>query len=203
MSAETRAPGRPRLFDEDAVLETATEVFWAKGYANTSVADLVEATGVHKPSLYRTFGTKEEIFAAILRRYVENRLGSFARRAGDTAPGVEGIHEFLTDLEHDLSSGAGQRGCLLVASSSELCGTTPSFEGFGPIYREALRESLRPLVAKAGGGDELIAGRATVLATWLLGLDVSVRGAATSDEIGRSIDAMRATVETWRVTPGY
>ena len=194
---ESRAPGRPRQFDEEHVLDCATEVFWEQGYANTSVADLVEATGVHKPSLYRTFGSKDELFARVLRRYVATRMGALAGRIESTAPGTEGIREFLAAIRDDLVDGVASRGCMLVASSSELRGTTPGFENFGAIYRAAVRDVLRPLVAKAGGSPAEIDQRTNVLATWMLGLDVNTRGGAGPDELDRTIDAMVQVVDTW------
>lgn len=194
---ETRAPGRPRQFDEETVLDRATEVFWEQGYANTSIADLVEATGVHKPSLYRTFGSKDELFALVLRRYVATRMGALAERVESTTPGPEGIREFLAAVRDDLVDGVAGRGCLLVASSSELRGTTPGFENFGAIYRETIREVLRPLVARAAGSPVEIDQRTNVLATWMLGLDVTTRGGAGADELDQAIDAMSHVVDSW------
>lgn len=196
-TAELRAPGRPRQFDEEAVLDQVTEVFWEKGYANTSVAHLVEATGVHKPSLYRTFGSKDELFALVLRRYVATRMGALAERVASTAPGPEGIAQFLEAMRNDVVDGIAGRGCLLVASSCELRGTTPGFANFGTFYRAAIRDVLRPLVAKAGGSPEVVDQRASVLATWLMGLDVTTRGGATADELDEAFDAMGRIVETW------
>lgn len=197
MTTDTRPPGRPREFDEDTVLDRATEVFWEHGFAATSVSDLVEATGVHKPSLYRTFGSKDQLFARVLRRYVDARLGAIVQRVEATGPGVAGIHQFLSELRDDLVDGVGRRGCLLVASSCELRGTTPGFEDFGVVYRNALRELLRPLVARAPGTEREVEQRTDVAATWLLGLDVTTRGGATADELDRAIDAMRSVVDSW------
>ena len=50
---------RPREFDEDYVLDQALHVFWDKGYDSTSLADLQEATGLTKSSLYKAFESKE------------------------------------------------------------------------------------------------------------------------------------------------
>lgn len=198
MSTEVRPRGRPRQFDEQTALDRLTELFWKQGYAQTSVADLVEASGMHKPSLYRTFGSKEELFAKVLRRYVENRMALFGQLVESVGPGVDGIHTFLSLMREDVVSGTSQNGCLLVATSTELHGTTPSYENFGPMYREEVRRMLRPVAARAGGTDEIIQQRTDLLTTWFLGLDVSTRGAATTEETDRSIDAMHATVETWR-----
>ena len=48
------------------LLETATELFATKGYAGTSVREIVERAGVSKPVLYYYFKSKEGLFYAIL-----------------------------------------------------------------------------------------------------------------------------------------
>jgi AcrR family transcriptional regulator len=53
--------GRERL------LEAAMRLFATKGYAATSVRDIVSAAGVTAPSLYHHFGNKEGLFLAIMR----------------------------------------------------------------------------------------------------------------------------------------
>ena len=196
--APARPRGRPRSFDEETALDELTALFWRNGYSQTSVADLVEASGVHKPSMYRIFGSKEELFARVLRRYFDTRMNMFAMLVEHAGPGIDGIHTFLSLMRDDVVSGSSRNGCLLVVSSIELGGTTPGFEHFGPTYRSAVLERLRPLVAGAGGSNELIDQRAQVLTTWFMGLDVAVRGGADEAEIDRTIEAMHALVDTWR-----
>lgn len=48
------------------VLDCATAVFARKGYAGASVDELLQATGLSKPTLYYHFGSKEGLFQAIL-----------------------------------------------------------------------------------------------------------------------------------------
>ncbi|MFW2384079.1 MAG: TetR/AcrR family transcriptional regulator [Acidimicrobiales bacterium] len=198
----TRSRGRPRLFDEDAVLDELTELFWRKGYSQTSMADLVDASGVHKSSLYSTFGTKEELFAKILRRYFAGRMDMMSALVDRAGPGVDGIHAFLELLRSDLVSDSSQYGCLLVNTSSELSGTAPGFEDFGVEFRQALRERLRALIRQAepeGTASSSVTDQRTDLfMTFMLGLNLTVRGGADKNEIGRVIDAMQATVDTWR-----
>jgi AcrR family transcriptional regulator len=196
--APTRSRGRPRQFDEETALDQLTALFWRKGYSQTSLADLVDASGMHKPSLYRVFGTKEELFATILHRYFAARMDMFATLIDHAGPGVDGIHTFLSLVRDDVVSGTSQHGCLLVATSTELGGTTPGFDNFGPAYRTALREHMFVLAKKAGGTDALIDQRTDLLVTWFMGLDVTTRGAGSEAEIDRSIEAMHATIDTWR-----
>jgi len=203
----TKPAGRPRQFDEEAVLDQLTDLFWRNGYANTSVADMVAISGVHKPSLYRAFGSKEALFARILHRYLDARLAMFAAIIEEVRPGVDGIHEFLDRLRFDLSSGDIPKGCLIVSSSTELFGTTVGFERFGAVHREGLRDRIRVLITRAepgagaptGGSVEAATDHRTDLfITFMLGLDVRLRGGADDSEVDRAIDAMHATVETWR-----
>jgi len=69
--------GRPREFDADDALQTALELFWRKGYEGTSITDLTDSMGITKPSLYGTFGNKEELFRMALQRYEENYMAFF------------------------------------------------------------------------------------------------------------------------------
>jgi AcrR family transcriptional regulator len=50
----------------ERLLETATELFSEKGYAGTSVREIVDRAGVSKPVLYYYFKSKEGLFYAIL-----------------------------------------------------------------------------------------------------------------------------------------
>ena len=60
---------RTKEFDPEVALERAMELFWRRGYATTSVADLVAHLGVARASLYSTFGTKHDLYVAALERY--------------------------------------------------------------------------------------------------------------------------------------
>ena len=50
----------------ERLLETAIKIFADKGYAGTSVREIVEQAGVSKPVLYYYFQSKEGLFLAIL-----------------------------------------------------------------------------------------------------------------------------------------
>jgi TetR/AcrR family transcriptional regulator len=50
----------------ERILETAIGMFAEKGYAGTSVREIVEQAGVSKPVLYYYFNSKEGLFLAIL-----------------------------------------------------------------------------------------------------------------------------------------
>ncbi|MFD0635702.1 helix-turn-helix domain-containing protein [Catenulispora yoronensis] len=59
--------GRPKAFDETDAVLAAAALFADRVYAGVSVDDLVVALGVHRHSLYRTFGSKRGLYLAALR----------------------------------------------------------------------------------------------------------------------------------------
>lgn len=192
--------GRPRLFDEETVLAQLTGLFWRQGYTQTSMADIVEASGVHKPSLYRVFGTKEELFTTVLRRYLSQRMAMFAAFVEAAGPGVDGVHRFLEMFEADAVSAHGRDGCLLVMASNELRGTLPGYD-FATDYRRQMWDQISTLISRAmlpGPVDaELVQVRADLLTTHLLGLQVIMRSGASAAEIHQNLNAMRVTVNSW------
>ena len=63
------------------IIETTAGVFNTKGYAGTSLADLTEATGLTKGSIYGNFGNKEEVALAafdynlsLIRTLIQQRM---------------------------------------------------------------------------------------------------------------------------------
>ena len=62
--------GRPRAFDEGEAVRAAVEVFGSRAYDGVSVDDLVNHLGVHRNSLYKTFGSKRGLYLVALRRHL-------------------------------------------------------------------------------------------------------------------------------------
>lgn len=112
---------RPRSFDRDDVVDRSMRAFWERGYRDTSVDDLVEATGVRPGSLYNAFqGGKRELFLGSLERYsklvVPEKLGALERPGASVAE----LRAYFDGLIEDLMSPAGRIGCLMVNSTVEL-----------------------------------------------------------------------------------
>ncbi|MFI2280508.1 TetR/AcrR family transcriptional regulator [Nocardia beijingensis] len=58
---------RPRAFDEETVVESAARLFARRGFDAVSIDDLVGELGIHRHSLYRTFGSKRGLYLRALR----------------------------------------------------------------------------------------------------------------------------------------
>ena len=110
---------RPREFDPDAALESATRVFWAKGFENASLDDLCAATGLNRSSIYAAFGAKRDLYLGALARYEE---GSAARIASALRgrPIREAMQAFLDDLIDSIVAGPGRRGCFIGNCAAEM-----------------------------------------------------------------------------------
>lgn len=105
---------RPKNYQRQDVIEKALDVFWKKGYAATSLSDLVVATGLNKRSIYNEFGSKENLFLEVIDEYSKLR-----------APVIEvltrqpqGISNVKLLLQ-GMAQGIDERGCLIVLSLNE------------------------------------------------------------------------------------
>jgi len=95
--------------------------FWERGYRDTSVDDLVKATGVRPGSLYNAFpGGKRRLFLDALARYsalvVPEKMGALERPGA----GVADLRAYFDGLVRDLTTPEGRIGCLMVNSTIEL-----------------------------------------------------------------------------------
>jgi len=58
----------------EQILRTAAEVFARRGVASTRINDIAEAAGISQGLLYRYFANREEVFAALLERLVQETI---------------------------------------------------------------------------------------------------------------------------------
>jgi AcrR family transcriptional regulator len=189
--------GRARAFDADEALERAMTVFWARGYEGTSVSDLTEAMGINRPSLYATYGNKEELFRKALERYGEGPT-SYEREAlaQPTAREVaEGLLRGAADVQTDPDTPAG---CLATL------GTTYCAEDSSPAgkiliaSRVAGHAAIRARLERARAEGDLPADAdpkalTHYIGTVVCGMAVLAASGATRKELERVIElTMRA-----------
>jgi TetR/AcrR family transcriptional repressor of nem operon len=123
-----RIMARPRAFDEQAVLDAATDIFWAKGYEATSTRDLSAGIGLTPSSMYAAFGDKRGLF----RRALDHYLGGLRRKIADLeamrSPGLA-ITRFFDDIIERSLADALRRGCMLVNCALEAPSEDREFRG--------------------------------------------------------------------------
>ena len=110
---------RPREFDSNTALESAMQVFWAKGYEATSLDDLCEATGLGRSSLYAAFGDKRGLYLSALDRYEEAGVHPIAAALA-RSPIRKAVAAFVDRIIDDIVAGPGRRGCFIGNCAAEL-----------------------------------------------------------------------------------
>lgn len=199
----TRGRGRPRQFDRDQVVDELVELFWTNGFETTGLSDITAATGLNKSSLYRTFGSKDELFAEVLHRYMTMRSGLLQQIVIDGEQGLADIQQLIDFMELETAGDGGARGCLAVNTTTELGLSehvaVSALAGFRATMREAIGVALGRAAA-AGETDPAASERQAdmFLGMWL-GTGVLSRGQGHSPELQRHFEAMRALVESWRL----
>jgi AcrR family transcriptional regulator len=108
--------GRPLEFDPDEALGKALELFWRYGYEGTSLAALTSAMGIVRPSLYATFGSKEDLFRKVIDLYWSTQM-DFARAAGEKRTAREVVEALLFGFVDAVTGSGTPPGCLGVSGA--------------------------------------------------------------------------------------
>jgi AcrR family transcriptional regulator len=115
-TVECGVVGRPRCFDTNVALDAALQVFWKKGYEGASLSDLTRAMGIERPSLYATFGNKEELFRKVLDRYACT-VSEFATDALNQPTARAVVERLLMGNVEAIADPHSPAGCLLVSAA--------------------------------------------------------------------------------------
>jgi len=185
--------GRPRGFDADAALEKALDVFWEHGYEGASIASLTEAMGISGKSLYAAFGSKQELFFAVLQRY-ERGPGAYARESVLAPTALEVARAYLEGAVRAGTQPGRPAGCLGVRAALAVGVTGQAVQDVLTAWRAASHAALRERFERAiDEGDlpphadaELIARYLTTVAD---GVSVQATGGASATALQCVVDA--------------
>jgi TetR/AcrR family transcriptional repressor of nem operon len=189
---------RPKQFDPDEALDAAMKLFWEQGYEGTSVQELVERTGVHKRSMYDTFGDKHALFVKALSRYAGNTERQIRAAAKATGSATDAIRALLETALPDAAAGLPP-GCLLVNSATELAARDPDAAGPVAQHFATSRRAMRDLVARGQREGEIAtrlkpAPLAELLLNAWLGLRVQSRAGTPPAQLRAGVDAALAVL---------
>lgn len=150
---------RPREFERDEVVEQALAVFWRQGYQATSVQDLVDATGLHRGSLYDTFGDKRGLFLEAVEHYRRNVTARRLAKLEEPGPAREKIATFFKEMI-EFSVGEGRLlGCLMTNAAIELAPHDRDTRLAVAANMAAMEASFRRLLTRARKTGEIAAGK--------------------------------------------
>ncbi|OPG10446.1 TetR family transcriptional regulator [Streptomyces sp. GKU 895] len=182
-------------FDPDATLETVVRLFWRQGVASTGIQDVVTATGLNRSSLYATFGGKQELYLAALRRYLERRSQPMFRRLAEDERGLPAVSEFFGSLIEARCSGEYARwGCMVSNAHAGAENSEPEVRAVLDQHHQELRDALYAALVSAERQGQLAPGAdpgtsADLLALLAYGVNLRSRAGADAAALTTTVTA--------------
>jgi AcrR family transcriptional regulator len=173
----------------ERILESAYELFSRRGTHAVGVDAIVAASGVAKMSLYRNFGSKDELIIAFLRRREERWTrdwlqGEVRRRADDPAERLLAIF----DVFGEWFACADYEGCAFVNVMLEIDDRDHPVRQATVEHLANIRGFLAELAAEAGVEDpDAFARQWHILmkGSLVAAAEGDARAAARAQELGR------------------
>lgn len=113
---------RPRQFIEAEAIEAAMIVFWIRGYAGTSLPDLLDAMSLTRGSFYKAFDDKYSVYLRALDHYDATRMNiALAALTDQTAKSPrDRLIEFFQRTEFNPAKPAPKIGCFVCNTMVEM-----------------------------------------------------------------------------------
>ena len=112
--------GRPREFDEEEVLSDIMSAFWKNGYEGTGLAQIIDATGLKKGSLYKAFENKHDMYLKALSHYEKTAVDPTVKfLTSDSAAPFERVKSYLSAPINAVWDKNDSRGCFLCNASAD------------------------------------------------------------------------------------
>lgn len=188
---------RTREFEINEVLDKAIQLFWMQGYEKTSMQDLVNYMGIHRRSIYDTFGDKHTLYMKALQRYESTQNKKMRFLVDRQEPVKELIRQFL---ESSIRKEGEPQGCLIVNSGVELGVLDPEVASLVEDSYSKMEELLYDLVQTGQQRGELKASlEPEVVSQYLLnawlGLRTMVKTATDQRKLSNIIQTILNTLD--------
>ncbi|MBD1556773.1 TetR/AcrR family transcriptional regulator [Vibrio sp. S9_S30] len=190
---------RKSNFDKQEKLIDAMNLFWQKGYANTSIADLVETLGINRFSLYNTYGDKQALYYSALDFYLENISFPSMKSLLESDADLVTIEAFLTRfarIQKEQKSGCFIQNALIEHGSAD---NTVKNRGEGLFdflhsnFKRALDNAkLKQQIAESCNTEAL----ASLLLTQVQGIRVLGKAKAYT-ELEQAVDTMFVLIKSY------
>jgi AcrR family transcriptional regulator len=160
---------KPRV--RDRILETAGDLFYARGIHCVGVDSIASEAGTNKMSLYRNFPSKEELVAEYLREQEREYWAVWDATvkpfAGNPRRQLEALFDgFLARAKLKAADEADckvSRGCALGNAAVEISAEDEHLRSIVLAYKSELRRRLRKLAKEAGASEPEGLGDALML----------------------------------------
>ena len=145
---------RQKTFNKQEVLQDAVELFWKKGFNQTSIQDLVDNLGVNRASLYDTYLDKEGLYTESFYLYREKTSQQISYIFSKEKTIKTGFKQFAKYFIFELLS--NKKGCLISNSYAELLPSkSKKIEKILDETRVIWLEIIQKLLKKANKQNEL------------------------------------------------
>ena len=147
---------QPKASARERLLTSANELFYREGVHSVGIDRVIEHAGVAKASLYKSFGSKEElVHAYLLSRQANTTARVTAAIDAQTTPRAKLLAVF--DTQAEIQGRPGFRGCAFSAASAE---SKPGglVEEATHGYRDWFRTLFTELATSAGADDPAMLG---------------------------------------------
>ena len=160
----TNNGGRGGTDVRDKILETASDLFYKQGIRAVGVDLVVEKAGVAKTSLYRHFGTKDDLVAAFLERADLDFWSEWDRVAEQYADNARAELDAQLDWIGERAGQPDYRGCPQINVAAEFPDADHPARKVAKAHKRELRRRLRGIAERLNSAapDEL-AGQLAVL----------------------------------------
>ncbi|TFB53316.1 TetR/AcrR family transcriptional regulator [Cryobacterium sp. Hz7] len=195
--------GRLQSFERTTVVQAARDLFWDKGFEATSLADLEDATGLRRSSLYHAFGSKRGLFDAAVEDYQASVIRPRLRTLTGPGIGRASLLAYFSELRSAVSAlpeDSPRRGCLLVNCAAGLAGhddlARQVVEGYRSELTDTLQDALRAAGTAAGGSaPDRAPERARTLAS--LGMSAMLLARVNATESVALLDTATEQIRSW------
>jgi AcrR family transcriptional regulator len=147
----------------EKILGVARELFYREGIRAIGVDEIVRKAGVTKPSLYRSFSSKDELAASYLRQYDRDFWARFdesvKKHPGDAR---RQIVDFLEGVGQR-SQKKRYRGCGMTNAAVEYPEEGHPARVVSEANKKELRRRLRAMAAEMGARDPDVLGDGLLL----------------------------------------
>ena len=192
---------RSRTFDPSTALSTAVDVFSSKGYSDTSMDDIVRATGVSRYGLYGTFGNKRELFEQALDRYAEGMGKQSFLRLLEPDASLSHIRTIFDERVADMCCTEERKGCLFIHTAMQLAPDDEELRGVLKTFMKRMSKAFEVGLESAKEKGEVRAdldlrAAGQLLTSTMLGLVVLGRTGFGREALAGIVDSTMASLRT-------
>ncbi len=147
-----RAAGRRKLdapTRRETILAAALPEFASAAYGRTRVADIAAKVGVTEPVVFQNFGTKADLFAAVLARAADEVATHLQALGSRSATALDALSSLLAHQHQDQMHSKGALGAIFVEAAGN---PLPSIHDAAHRAHERTVQALAGLIGR--GQDE-------------------------------------------------